>query len=84
MATTVKEEIYFEVIFLEGMNKNIISCKEVIFPTANEFFMTLKKIIFPLNETEIDILYIPKHLILAVRTRKIEKEVSNLVLLKNE
>lgn len=71
-----KSKTEYEVHFLQGNALAIVSCNEVYFPGQNEFFVTLNDITFP-KEDRVDTIHVPKHLILQIKTKHVEKS-SNL------
>jgi hypothetical protein len=70
----------YEVYFLQGNSISIVACGEVIFPAHNDFFITLNQITFPVEE-KLDTMYVPKHLLLQVKTKKKAEPTSNLRLI---
>jgi len=72
-----KTKSIYAVEFSQGNQIGMVQCKELIFPSAQEVFITLQDITFPLSDSELSAIYIPKHLILNIRERP-EKKANHL------
>jgi hypothetical protein len=58
----------YEIYFLQGNSISIVSCGAIDLPGINDFFLTAFDITFP-DEPKLEILHIPKHLLLQVKTK---------------
>jgi len=51
----------------------MIHCKELTFPSNQENFFILEKIIFPVSDSSVDAIFIPKNLIMLIKKKPLEK-----------
>jgi hypothetical protein len=63
----------YEITFSHGNQLGMIHCKELTFPSNQENFFILEKIIFPVSDSSVDAIFIPKNLIMLIKKKPLEK-----------